>query len=121
PVGGEQLPPAPSPVRVDLDDVERFPLEGTDVEGPTGEPARRRRVSEEGERRAEGGERLLAERRVSSLQEGPPREEHSFTVPGGAGRVVHDLDVIGDQAGERVRVAGRHRRIDKGRVRSRGV
>ena len=93
PVGGEDLGPPASPLRVDLDqdDAPRsrrrrrrafppaHPLADIDT------PAQRERV-------AEGRERLVPVRRVSGPQQRAPRGERSLAGRNvDAGRVVHDL------------------------------
>src|SRR5262249_17944972 len=95
-VGGERLPPSPSPVRIDLDQVQLLSLVGADVERPAGEPARGRPQAAQRERRAERGERLLPERWISSFEEGAPGDEQPLPIVGDAGRMLEELRTIGE-------------------------
>jgi hypothetical protein len=69
PIGGEDFaPPAPS-LRVDLDHFESLRLVSADVEPPAGQRARRPRHAAQREPVAEGSQRLVAQRRISSAQQ----------------------------------------------------
>ena len=81
PVGGEDLGPPASPMWIDLDQDDLVDLVGTDIGHPvscSACSARRHGHAVHPERVAEGRQRLVQGPRVSSLQQGAKREEHSL-------------------------------------------
>src|SRR5262249_33971388 len=91
------------------------------IERPADEPGCRRRLAVQRESIAEGSERLARVARVLGFEQDAPGGEISLPVVDDAGRMVRDVEVVGEQGTERVRVSGGDRGIRAGRQRGCGV
>src|SRR5207244_1329473 len=106
---------------VDLDQKHLPHLERANIQRPACEPGRGSRPAAQCKRVAEGGQRLLAERRVCAGEQGTKRGELSLPIVRGAGGMLDEFGILGDQAGDRFEVPGGKRSVDASRICGGGV